>query len=423
VNDETQTIPLNRRKNDGSAWWMSLFFAIVCTGLLLIGKFDRAQFDALMWEDSIGEWTTFFAFAFAGIIGIVALLRAIWRNSDQVLKANQVWFRLIIGALSVFCLFAAGEEISWGQRIFGFMPPEIFQEMNFQQELNFHNILEHVVSPRTVIAIICFGYGVILPGVATYRRLHRRSSSPHLTELAAPRLSLAPWFFLAGAAHWTGPYWPTRMVSSAEAVEMVMGLLLLADVVEKTTLLGDFSFGGSTWVAGLKPFSILTFVVVLGVVVNPLLERFVFGSDPEKVAQARLELTAIGHDLEDNEGVHADVIRSNDLVDSRIFYGLRSGWLYFGDQSHFRAAIDAQESTDLRRRHAYFLDPWNNAYWIRMRGLEPIFLYSFGPNRRLDTVLDYYGHVPTEDDLKGDDIGVWIDPLRKYREEKAANGK
>jgi hypothetical protein len=389
----------------------------------MIGKFDRAQFDALMWEDSVGEWATFFAFAFAGIIGIVALLRAIWRNSDRALNANQVRFRMIIGALSVFCLFAAGEEISWGQRVFGFMPPEMFQKLNFQQELNFHNILEYVVSPRTVIAIICFGYGVVLPCVAIYMRVKHRSSPPHLTELAAPRLYLAPWFLLAGAAHWTGPYWAMRMVSSAEAVEMLVGLLLLADVIEKTTLLGGFSFGGSNWVAGLKSFSILTFAVVLGVVANPLLERFVFGADPEKVRQARQELTAIGHDLEDNKGVHLDVIRSNELVDSRIWYGVRSGWLYFEGRDHFRAAIGAQESADLRHRHTYFLDPWNNAYWIRMRGLEPIFLYSFGPNRRLDTVLDHYGHVPTEAELKGDDVGVWIDPLRKYREEKAENGK
>ena len=115
---------------------------------------------------------------------------------------------------------------------------------------------------------------------------------------------------------------------------MVLGLLLLADVIEKIKLLSVVSLGDH-WVTGLKPIGILTFAVVLGVVANPLLESFVFGSDPEKVALARQELTAIGRDLEDKEGVDADLIRSNELVGSRILYGLRSGWLYFEDRGHF----------------------------------------------------------------------------------------
>jgi len=34
--------------------------------------------------------------------------------------------------------------------------------------------------------------------------------------------------------------------------------------------------------------------------------------------------------------------------------------------------------------------------------------------------MDHYEGVPTEAELKGDDIGVWIDPFRKFREEKEA---
>ena len=63
------------------------------------------------------------------------------------------------------------------------------------------------------------------------------------------------------------------------------------------------------------------------------------------------------------------------------------------------------------QRRTYFLDPWNNPYWIRMQGDSPIYLYSFGPNRRLDTVLGNADGVPTESEVKGDDIGVWIDRI------------
>jgi len=33
-----------------------------------------------------------------------------------------------------------GEEISWGQRIFGFQTPELLHELNAQQEFNIHNL-------------------------------------------------------------------------------------------------------------------------------------------------------------------------------------------------------------------------------------------------------------------------------------------
>jgi len=37
--------------------------------------------------------------------------------------------------------FAAGEEVSWGQRIFGWETGETFREINKQQETNLHNLI------------------------------------------------------------------------------------------------------------------------------------------------------------------------------------------------------------------------------------------------------------------------------------------
>lgn len=42
--------------------------------------------------------------------------------------------------LSLVFLFGAGEEISWGQRIFGFEPPAKLKEQNVQSEFNIHNL-------------------------------------------------------------------------------------------------------------------------------------------------------------------------------------------------------------------------------------------------------------------------------------------
>lgn len=106
----------------------------------------------------------------------------------------------------------------------------------------------------------------------------------------------------------------------------------------------------------------------------------------------------------------------NHLAVSRIYFAGRMDWLRFDEQGHFRTATGEQRETPLGQRQTYFLDPWNNAYWVRMQGFGPVFLFSFGPNRRLDTVLSEDHGVPTPDEIRGDDVGVWIDPFRNHRE-------
>jgi hypothetical protein len=42
--------------------------------------------------------------------------------------------------MSALLVFLFGEEISWGQYIFGFEPPKLMEEINAQQELNLHTL-------------------------------------------------------------------------------------------------------------------------------------------------------------------------------------------------------------------------------------------------------------------------------------------
>jgi hypothetical protein len=44
----------------------------------------------------------------------------------------------LLFSIALFILFM--EEISWGQRIFGFQSPDIFQQSNAQKEINLHNL-------------------------------------------------------------------------------------------------------------------------------------------------------------------------------------------------------------------------------------------------------------------------------------------
>lgn len=82
----------------------------------------------LTYEDLIVEWTQFYFL----LAAIVFLLRTICRQQEY-----RWWLLLLLG----MCLYVAGEEISWGQRLFNFDVPQLFQRYNLQQETNLHNFI------------------------------------------------------------------------------------------------------------------------------------------------------------------------------------------------------------------------------------------------------------------------------------------
>ena len=104
-------------------------------------------------EDEFLEWGTFWAFFSAAAVFVYA---AVLQRRKE---GRRPWFFLV---LALFCLFAAGEEISWGQRLFGYRPPSYFLEHNFQQELNIHNIVATALR-KTVLSGVVLGYGIVLP--------------------------------------------------------------------------------------------------------------------------------------------------------------------------------------------------------------------------------------------------------------------
>ena len=60
-----------------------------------------------------------------------------WRPSGAV----ATWSGFCCAVLLCLALFVIGmEEISWGQRLFGFATPERLAEVNWQAEFNFHNV-------------------------------------------------------------------------------------------------------------------------------------------------------------------------------------------------------------------------------------------------------------------------------------------
>ena len=87
---------------------------------------------------------------------------------------DRIWVALVkqmvyLG-LALLFFFGAGEEISWGQRIFGFKTPQALAQVNKQDELNLHNltVMENskFFTADRMFDVFWFLFGVLIPAIA-----------------------------------------------------------------------------------------------------------------------------------------------------------------------------------------------------------------------------------------------------------------
>ncbi len=63
------------------------------------------------------------------------------RLSYQIIGKAKLAVLFIRSVHRIIFFFCRGEEISWGQRIFGIKTPKYFEEHNAQDEMNIHNLV------------------------------------------------------------------------------------------------------------------------------------------------------------------------------------------------------------------------------------------------------------------------------------------
>lgn len=85
-----------------------------------------------------------------------------WR-AVRLRRIRSVSFVLVSVFLGSAFVFGIGEELSWGQRIFGIETPELLKQYNKQQELTIHNLKVGGISFNQVL----FGWLLML-GLAIY---------------------------------------------------------------------------------------------------------------------------------------------------------------------------------------------------------------------------------------------------------------
>lgn len=197
---------------------------LVASGVhLLVSEsiLDRETLISLHKEDGVMEYATAIIFFLCSAACVFLATR---------FRAYRL--RMLVHLLFAFGFFMlAGEEVSWGQRIFGFETVDFLAGKNVQNENNLHNLFGYAVDHLAILTV--FLYGFFLPVLArAYPDIRRL-----LFVLGIPIASLGLAFsFLATSMihHWTvekfiEPLPGLRTAELRELLTSVMFALLLCE--------------------------------------------------------------------------------------------------------------------------------------------------------------------------------------------------
>jgi hypothetical protein len=228
-------------EEDAAAWRMRVGTAVaiaVAPVALSVGvaaaHFYHPLYRFLTAEDSVLEWSQFFSIAAAAVVfGAIA-----WR-----LARRRDWrWAVLFAAGALAAVMIAGEEISWGQRVFGLATPDILEGVNTQGESNLHNV-SGVLKALNFGWMVGAGLFTLLPLIALLPQAAERVRAWRTSYRIIPPLALVPAFAIPFA------YRFARFVRSggtsgsfAEVVELslyagilVFALLVLRRIDSETT--------------------------------------------------------------------------------------------------------------------------------------------------------------------------------------------
>lgn len=111
-----------------------MFLIITFVNSLYFGFTDATLFNEhYAQEDGLVENETALMLLLVSVLSVYHLIK-LWKFKKPLWKVGTLIFAILF-------FFAAGEEISWGQRIFGVESSEFFLQNNAQGETNLHNMV------------------------------------------------------------------------------------------------------------------------------------------------------------------------------------------------------------------------------------------------------------------------------------------
>ena len=367
----------------------ALIFAVLAYAYAL-SQTDYDFFLQSVQEDEYLEWSTFWGFILASVLFILAA-----RQQHKV-EGKIPWFLTGVG---IFCFIFAMEEISWGQRVLGFRPPAYFLDENFQQELNYHNIISKWWR-KTALKLIMLAYGFALPVLAMEPSLRRWIDKLAIVPPAA--IFILPFTVAVFFYH----EYPLEY--SGEIVELMFAFCFIFSAMDYLQQTG-FDFGRQ--IARIKGFAVpkslvamaLAVVVIGAGAAGGAISRSDKTADPELLRMAKVESTAIAEDLLwliKNQQPGARSVTQCQMHTRLYSYVIGRRYQRMNEGNYHALT----QSGLPEERAKFFIDPCNSPYWIRQycnedRTESRIYVYSFGPNRKRDSARH---------NIDGDDIGVII---------------
>jgi hypothetical protein len=348
-----------------------LLAALWIAAMLLIAYRWPHYYETLLQEDRPVEWGTVWVFLVAGVV-----------RGFEAFRTRRPFDALV----ALFCLFVAGEEFSWGQRLFGYGSPEYFLANNYQQELNLHNLPGAVFKPKWALIFALAGYGLLLPLAARFEFLRRILERAGATP---PPAALAPWFVAAVVLLL---WYPLEL--TGEWVEFLAGSLFVV------------SLGLASGTLRL----VLSLALIFGVTLTKITDAVERERDVERSACARLEAQNLVNDIT-SSGAATEKLKRRRSVHKRVWGAMNDGYLEREHMRQFAATrcgggdgatagnTGGGDGDDTAARLRYAVDPWGMSYWLHAQDAgdkqRRVLVYSFGPNRRRDGTTG----TPAGDDI------------------------
>lgn len=163
----------------------------VITLLSLTYFIDTALFDRIIMEDGELENLTALGLLAGSLMLLVRLLK-VYRTK------NTLW--IVVNILMILGLFFGfGEEISWGQRIFGVESNEFFSQNNAQNETNLHNLKVGDVKVNRILSLVLsIGFGFYyLFMLLLYKKVNIIQNLINTLGIPLPTLKQSIWFLAA----------------------------------------------------------------------------------------------------------------------------------------------------------------------------------------------------------------------------------
>lgn len=168
------------------AWLLLIAPLLVMAGMMALGVVSTSLFHLFLDEDRVVEQLQFVLIFAAAVVFFAAAIRA--------RRAGRQWLPVLYLIVALGSFVTAGEEISWGQRIFGLQTPDVLEPINQQGESNIHNV--PIVQRLFNIAELSAGlYGFLIPIVWLSTSARSRLSG-RLDPLLVPPFYLGVLFFL-----------------------------------------------------------------------------------------------------------------------------------------------------------------------------------------------------------------------------------